>query len=349
MSKTILINLSLNELADLIESWGEPAFHAAQVWRWLYRSHAESFEAMSDLPLRLREMLSEKTSLGALTPVSEVASANGQTIKVLFRLADGETIEAVSMQQAGKRHTVCVSNQAGCPIHCSFCATGQQGFRRNLNAGEIVEQVIFFSRRMPDRPVTNVVFMGMGEPLVNYPATVKAIRILNSPHGFNLGARHMTLSTAGFIPGIKRLTREDLQVGLAVSLHAPTDSLRGTLVPLNRRYPLAELIAACRDFFAATGRRVTFEYVLFAGINDSSRHAVQLAKLLAGMNCHVNLIPANLTPGSSFLLCPRERIKAFQGELSRRGVPATIRRSLGADIQAGCGQLRGEMSPAQVE
>ncbi|MDO8472457.1 MAG: 23S rRNA (adenine(2503)-C(2))-methyltransferase RlmN [Dehalococcoidia bacterium] len=345
MNKVALYNLNFSELSDLLKSWGAPSYHADQLWKWLYRPGVGSFDAMTDLPLQLRARLADKTSLNMLTPVQEEVSRDGETTKVLFRLRDGDTIESVSMRQPsgdGERHTVCVSTQAGCPIRCPFCATGQQGFRRDLSAGELVEQVVFFAKSMPDRPVTNVVFMGMGEPLINYNATIKAIHVLNSPQGFKLGARHMTISTAGMVPGIKALAKEEVQVGLAISLHASNDRLRDSLVPLNRRYPLKELISACRDYFNATGRRVTFEYTLFQGINDSSRLAVQLAKLIKGTNSHVNLIPANPTPGG-FPPSPRDRIIGFCEELKRNGIGATIRRSQGSEIQAGCGQLRGRI------
>ncbi len=340
MNKTSLSNLSLDELTDLLKSWGVPPFRATQVWRWMYHSGAESFEAMSDLPVALRQRLAERTTLSTLVSVDEIKSRSGETTKVLFRLTDAETVEAVDMMQA-EHHTVCVSTQVGCPVACPFCATGRQIFKRNMGAGEIVEQVTFFARSAPERPVTNVVFMGMGEPLINYNATVKAVRTLNSPQGFNLGARHMTISTAGLVPGIKRLAKEGLQIGLAVSLHAPTNALRNSLVPLNVRYPVEELIGACRDYYAFTGRRVTFEYALFRGINDSLRQASQLAKLLAGTNSHVNIIPANKTHGSPFQPTPLQQVKAFREELEHSGIAATVRRSLGSDIQAGCGQLKG--------
>lgn len=344
MNKVALYNLSVKELADLLASWGEPPYHATQLWRWLYRSSASSFEAMTDLPLPLRQKLAGKASLLLLKAVQEEESRDGKTSKVLFKLREGDTIESVSMRQHTRgevlRHTICVSTQAGCPIGCLFCATGQQGFRRNLSAGEIVEQVMFFARLSAERPVTNVVFMGMGEPLLNYDATIKAIHILNSALGFNLGARHMTISTAGVVPGIKALAKEGIQVGLAISLHAPGDTLRNSLVPLNRKYPLQELMSACRDYYGVTGRRVTFEYTMFRGINDSSRFALQLARLLRGTNSHVNLIPANQTPGG-YPPSPKELIKEFCEELRRHGITATIRHSQGSEIQAGCGQLRG--------
>ncbi|MDP6495161.1 MAG: 23S rRNA (adenine(2503)-C(2))-methyltransferase RlmN [Dehalococcoidia bacterium] len=349
MKKAHLTDLSLKELTDLLHSWGESPFHAPQIWRWLYRSLAESFDGMSDLPQPMRHRLGIETNIGALRPIKELVSTRGDTVKALFCLEDKSTIESVSMhgrasEGKGTRHTLCISTQVGCPVGCPFCATGQHGFRRNLSPGEMVEQVLYFARTA-NRPVSNVVFMGMGEPLANYDATLKAIRILNSPQGFNLGARRITVSTAGLAPQIMRLAGEDLQVGLAVSLHAANDALRNTLVPLNIRYPIRKLLDACRAYFAATSRRVTFECVLFDGLNDSISHARQMAKLLTGMNCHVNLIPANTTTDPGFQPTSQARIRGFQAVLKRRGIAATTRRSMGADIRAGCGQLGIPESP----
>lgn len=350
MNKVALYNLSMKELSDLFASWGEPAYHATQLWRWLYRSGATSFDSMTDLPSPLRQKLVGKASLRLLSAARQEDSPDSRTTKVLFKLRDGDTIESVSMRQRtggdGVRNTICVSTQAGCLIGCPFCATGQQGFRRNLSAGEIVEQVMFFAKLSPPRPITNVVFMGMGEPFMNYDATIKAIHILNSAPGFNLGARHMTISTSGVVPGIKALAKEGIQVGLAISLHAPDDALRNSLVPVNRKYPLQELMSACRDYYGVTGRRVTFEYTMFRGINDSARFSLQLARLLRGTNSHVNLIPANHTPGN-YPPSPKDRIKQFCEDLRRHGITATIRHSQGSEIQAGCGQLRGCTNEAE--
>lgn len=343
MQKIPLANLELNELADLLKSWEQPAFHAAQVWHWMYQAGAASFTSMTDLPLNLRERLEQRTVIQAIELVEEIRSGSEKTSKLLFRLADGEAVETVDMLEQGeerKRHTVCVSAQVGCPVGCPFCATGQQKFKRNLSAGEIVEQVLFMVRRNPGKPVTNVVFMGMGEPLVNYNATVKAVRIMNATQGLNIGARHMTISTAGVVPGIKRLAKEGLQIGLAVSIHAPTNALRDSLVPMNERFPLEDLMRACKDYFAATGRRVTFEYSLFKGVNDLPRHAAQLAKLLTGTRGHVNLIPASKVRSSALDPSPPQRVKSFREELEKLGVNATVRRSLGGEIEAGCGQLK---------
>jgi 23S rRNA (adenine2503-C2)-methyltransferase len=245
------------------------------------------------------------------------------------------------------RYTVCLSTQVGCPIGCPFCATGQQGFERNLTSGEIIDQVLYFARYLQNQRmgsegerIDNIVFMGMGEPLANYNALRQAVSMLNSPDGFGLSARSITISTAGMVPGIKRLSGEKLQVGLAVSLHAPDNNLRDRLVPLNKKYPLEELIPACRDYFATTGRRVSFEYALFDGVNDSLSQARSLAELIKGMNCHVNLISANKVTGQIFQPSPRRQVLIFQQELKNRGINCTLRQSRGQDINAGCGQLR---------
>ncbi len=280
-----------------------------------------------------------------LEPLETLESADGSTRKVLFRLPDGETIESVFMLYE-RRRTVCLSTQVGCPIGCPFCATGRSGFRRNLKAGEIIAQVLHFAREAKktlgdsSKPVTNVVFMGMGEPLLNYDATIKAIRILNDQRGFNLGARRFTISTVGIVPGIRRLAEEGLQVELAVSLHAPNDEIRDRLVPVNKGYPIRRLLVACQEFIEKTKRRITFEYVLINGVNDSISHARELASLLRGMLCHVNLIPMNPFPGASMEPPPRRRVLAFEEELRRQGLSVTLRTSKGVDIQAGCGQLR---------
>jgi len=349
-----LLDMTHVQLIELLASWGEPSFRADQVWGWLYRSLVSDFSQMRNLPRELRARLGEAAYLPTLTPLTEKVSADGLTRKVLFALRDGETIESVFMRYE-RRRTVCVSTQVGCPIGCPFCATGQSGFRRDLTAGEILEQVLHFARQTEDQGpgtreqgagINNVVLMGMGEPLLNYEATWQAIETLNDAGGFGLGARHITLSTVGVVPGIRRLSREKLQVGLAVSLHAPTDRLRGKLVPLNRRYPLRRLMDACQGYGRNTGRRITFEYALMEGVNDSLEQARRLGHLLqdsllkAGCPCHVNLIPLNPTVGSPYQPSSRRMALAFQRELERQGVPTTLRVGRGVDIQAGCGQLR---------
>ena len=341
MTKTNLLDLTYHQLQALLDSWGEPDFRAEQVWDWVYKRLVDDYDQMHNVPKSLRQRLADKLVLHTLTPLNELVSADRQTRKVLFRLDDGQTIETVLMHYQ-RRHTVCISTQVGCAIGCPFCATGQSGFARNLTPGEIVEQVLYFARQLQAKGqhLTNVVVMGMGEPLLNYDATRQAIETLTDGRGFNLGARRITLSTAGVIPGIERLSREKLQVGLAVSLHAPTDELRSQLVPLNRRYPLGKLIPACHAYVKATGRRVTFEYALIHEVNDWKAQARQLAALLEGLLCHVNLIPLNPTAECAYKPSSPWRVRVFQEELNRLHVPNTLRLGRGIDIQAGCGQLR---------
>jgi 23S rRNA (adenine2503-C2)-methyltransferase len=338
-----LLDLSQEELRTLLVDWGEPSYRAGQIQGWLYQRYAASPEEMTDLPKTLRARLAAETSFNPLTPLVTLDSSDGQTRKTLFGLEAGAQVEAVLMGYK-KRRTLCISTQAGCAMGCPFCATGQGGFARNLTAGEIVAQVLYYARMLAGQGqrVTNVVFMGMGEPLANYAATWAAIRRLNDPRGFGLGARAMTLSTVGLAPAIRRMIHEPEQVGLAVSLHAPTDALRDELVPVNRRYPLAMLMQVCRDYVRATRRRISFEYALMDGVNDRDEQAGQLADLIQGMLAHVNLIPLNPTADSPYRGSPPERVRAFQAVLERRGIPTTLRLRRGIDIQAGCGQLRAQ-------
>jgi 23S rRNA (adenine2503-C2)-methyltransferase len=338
--KPFLLNLSQNELRELMTAWEEPAYRTQQIETWLYQRYVDDVTQMANLPKTLCRRLTHDTILNPLTPQVTLDSADGQTRKTLFRLPDGREIEAVLMRYE-KRQTLCISTQAGCAMACPFCATGQIGFMRNLSAGEIVAQVLHYARLLSQegKPVTNIVFMGMGEPLANYAETWRAIRRLNDPAGFNLGARRMTVSTVGLVPAIRRMSQEPEQVGLAVSLHAPNDALRNTIVPLNRRYPLAMLMQAVQDYIAATHRRVTFEYALMDNLNDSEALADQLAELLAGLLCHINLIPLNPTPNSPWSGSPDERVYAFRDRLEAAGIPTTVRLRRGIDIAAGCGQL----------
>jgi len=425
--KPQILDLSHLQLVELIGSLGEPQYRAAQIEKWVYGGLARSFDEMTDLPQPFRQKLASNCHLFTLEPIDERLSKDGQTRKVLFQLKDGKTIESAYMlyeptETSRERRTVCVSTQVGCSIRCPFCATGQQGFERNLTAGEIVEQVLYFvwlaqaagqcddaSHCVPDnphgfpsgrvgisvergagdtllpgfgvppthssppksggqgvetrlpgkpaktakmipeavasrpaarRPLTNVVFMGMGEPLANYEAVKGAIATLNSKRGLGLGARQITVSTVGLMPQIRRLAKEDVHVELAVSLHAASDRVRNVLVPVNRKYPLRRLIEACQEYLQETGRRPTFEYALFNGINDSLDQAHKLTDLLAGFDCHVNLIVGNPTPSKEFRPSVSRRVAAFQKELMDGGISNTLRQSRGADIDAGCGQLR---------
>jgi 23S rRNA (adenine2503-C2)-methyltransferase len=341
-----LSDLSSAQIEELVAGLGAPAYRAKQIRHWLYQGLASSFEEMTDLPKNFRQALAEKTVLHKLNSTREVTSRDG-TVKVLFSLPDNKTIESTLMlypaPEGKTSYTICLSTQVGCPIGCPFCATGQQGFERNLTPGEIIDQVLYFARRLrdagPQHRITNLVFMGMGEPLVNYDNLWQAVETLNASNGFGLGARNMTISTAGLVPQIKQLSLEKLQVGLAVSLHASTNKLRDWLVPLNRKYPLEQLIGACREYVAQTGRRITFEYILLEGVNDSLVQARQLVHLIEGLNCHVNLIAANKTLGD-LRPAKQETALAFEEELKRLHIQCTIRLGRGLDIDAGCGQLR---------
>ena len=348
-----IYDLSFEELEALLLEWGQPKYRARQVWEWLYRKYARDFSEMTNVPKGLRERLAATFSLHPLTPVTEQVARNRLTRKMLFSLHDGQTIETVLMLYE-KRRTLCISSQVGCAMGCPFCATGLSGFSRNLTTGEIVGQVLYYARWLADpladgadasplpRParVSNIVFMGMGEPMANYDRVWKAIRILVDKRGFNLGARHITVSTVGIVPGIRRMAEENLQVRLAVSLHAADDDLRNELVPINRRYPLADLMDAVRYYIQRTHRRVTFEYALMRGINDSPDHARALVRLLRGVLAHVNLIPMNPVEGTRFQPSTRRDTVQFARIIEAAGIPVTVRLRRGLEIDAGCGQLR---------
>jgi 23S rRNA (adenine2503-C2)-methyltransferase len=340
---------------------GEKKFRANQLWRSIYFETAESFDAMSTLSKSFRETLSTKFSISSLTEAMALTSADGTTSKSLYRLHDGELIETVMMRYETDGHrrnrkTACISTQAGCALGCTFCATGQQGLRRNLTVGEIVAQVIEMQRiahaedeaqvdsgkrtKGELQGVTNVVFMGMGEPLANYDNTMAAIRVLNDGQGLNIGARHITVSTVGLIPQILQLAEEELQINLAISLHAPDNNTRSQTMPINKRYPVEDLIRACHKYADKTKRRIFFEYVLLKEQNDSVEQAQKLGRLLNGLHCHVNLIPVNPTKEGPFERTDLNAAKAFQGGLKQYGIPSTLRMEKGIDINAGCGQLR---------
>lgn len=358
--KTDVLALTMPQLQAWLEERGEAAFRAKQIYNWLYRHLVTSFAEMRNLSQGLRARLEEEARIGPLVVRSELHSKDDRTRKILLALADGKLIESVLMLypplgENSARATVCVSTQAGCAYGCTFCATGQMGFERHLSAGEIVAQVLYYARELRAAPwqaaglpgsapidhITNIVLMGMGEPLHNYTNVLQALRILNSPDGFNLGARHMTVSTVGLAPAIRKLSQEPLQVNLAISLHAPTDELRSQTMPVNRKYPIAEVLAACQEYIAATRRQVTFEYVLLSGVNDTPEYAHKLGELLAPLKqfAHVNCIPVNATSASYKTPGP-EAIRAFRDILFEHGVSNSVRAERGDDIAAACGQLR---------
>jgi 23S rRNA (adenine2503-C2)-methyltransferase len=322
----------------LLAEWGEPAYRSRQVAEAAFRGLAASWDEVTVLPRSLRARLAAAEPLAQLA-VTGVQHSRDGTLKVGFRTRDGFPVEAVAMRHTARR-TVCVSSQSGCPLACTFCATGSMGLGRNLAAGEITEQVLVLARMLRDggERVGNVVMMGMGEPFLNYDAVLVACRRLNDPAGFGLGARQIAISTAGWVPGIERLADEPLQVKLALSLHAPNDELRQTLMPVTRRFPLHRLMAACRAYRERTRRRIFVEYLLLDGVNDSDGLAAELARLLAGGGVHVNLIAYNPT-GSAYRASPPDRVAAFARVLADLGLGASYRRSHGQDIDAACGQL----------
>lgn len=337
-----LYTLDKDQIAALLKEWGEPRYRADQVWDWLYNRRVDSFDAMTNLPKTLRDRLKSETRLGTLELETEQVSLDG-TQKRLYRLHDGQLIESVLMEYDDERRTACISTQAGCAMGCVFCATGQMGFARHLTAEEIFEQAVYFARELEARGerLSNVVLMGMGEPFHNYDASLAAVRRLMSHLG--IGARHITVSTVGLVPMIRRFADEGLQVKLAVSLHAATDSERSALLPVNKRYPLKDLLDACRYYQERSGRRMTFEWTLIQGENDTSEQAHALGKLLSGSHSHVNVIPLNPTTGFHGDPSALGRIETFIGILEEYGLTATMRVRRGIDIAAGCGQLKSSV------
>lgn len=344
MEKQLIYDLSLEQLQDTVRGWGESAYRAVQVWQGLYKNLWASPAQFTNLPKTIRSKLDAEFSFYGLSPAKTLSSSDGETIKTLFKLPDSKAIEAVLMRY-NQRNTLCISSQAGCAMGCTFCATGQMGFKRHLTSGEIVEQVLFYARQLAAQgeQVTNVVLMGMGEPFHNYDAVMAAIDRLNHPEGLNLGARRFTISTVGLVPMIRRFAEEQRQVNLAISLHAVDDGLRASMLPVDKKYPIAVLMQAVRDYVTLTRRRVTFEWALIQGVNDSVETARDLSQLLKGLLCHVNVIPLNPTRKFSGQGSTRERAAAFKTELEKNGIPCTIRIRRGIDIQAGCGQLATEI------
>ena len=356
-----ILDLSHEDLIKEFIDRGDKKYRADQVWRSLYKDGVRDFGEITTLSKPLRKSLDTQFTISPLSVETSLTSSDSSTTKKLFKLHDGELIETVLMRYEPDGHrknrkTVCVSTQAGCALGCTFCATGQQGFRRNLRVSEIVDQVIEMDiiARGEDQEeielgkrtkgelqgVTNVVFMGMGEPLANYNNTLNAIRVLNDGQGLSIGARHITVSTVGLIPEIEKLAKEDIQVNLAVSLHAPDDATRSQTMPINKRYPVADLIESCKNYVSRTNRRIFFEYVLLKNQNDSVTQSHKLGVLLRGLLCHVNLIPVNPTSNGPYERTDLGNAKEFQVGLQEFGIPSTVRMEKGIDINAGCGQLR---------
>jgi len=342
-----LYDLTLPQLEQWMSEYNLPTYRARQLFDAFYKKLASGYEEVTVLPLALRERLAAELPVATMRTVNAVETPNGDTVKTLFETSTGDLVESVLMLYRS-RATVCVSCQVGCAVGCAFCATGLMGLDRNLTTGEMVLQVLDAARAARDRgrALSNLVMMGMGEPFHNYPATIQMLRILNDPAGFGMGARRMTISTSGVVPFIDRLADEPMQVNLAISLHAPNDDLRSQLVPINRRHPIADLMAAVDRYTARTGRRVSFEYALMAGINDSDDIADDLAALLRGRLCHVNVIPLNPVSVLPYERPTAERIERFAMRAGATGIPVTVRYSRGVDISAACGQLRVEHQAA---
>lgn len=340
--KESIYSLQLDEMKNWLTENGEKAFRAAQVFDWLYIKRVKTFEEMSNLPKPLRDKLDEAFALTTLSTIIQQQSTDG-TIKFLFQLQDGYSIETVLMRH-DYGNSVCVTTQVGCRIGCTFCASTLGGLKRHLLAGEIVEQVVKVQQALDetDERVSHIVIMGIGEPFDNYDAMMNFLKVINHDKGLNIGARHITVSTSGIIPKIYQFADEQLQINFALSLHAPNQELRQKLMPIAKAYKLEDLMEAVRYYTDKTGRRVSFEYGLFGGENDSVEQAAELAKLIKDIKCHVNLIPVNYVPERDYVRTPRNKIFAFEKELKKHGINATIRREHGSDIDAACGQLRAK-------
>lgn len=346
MTKPLIYDLSTPALKQVLDELKQPGFRLKQLQQGLYNKLYDNFDQFAAMPKAFRQVLAERFTINPLQVAKRLVSKDGNTEKLLFELVDDKLIETVLMRFE-RRNTLCVSTQVGCPMGCVFCATGQMGYQRNLSAGEILSQIIFFQRQLHSNgeALRNIVYMGMGEPFLNYSNVSQSLQVLSDPEKIGLGARRITVSTVGIIPRIPDFGCDHPQANLAISLHAPDDELRSQILPANRQYPLDKLMLACRDYIAQTNRKLTFEYALIAGLNDSDAHAHQFARLIKGMLCIVNLITLNPsksypTPGSS-----QDRVQAFRNILVQHGVRVTVRLRRGLDINAGCGQLA---SPQQA-
>ncbi len=328
---------NLEQLKDELESLGEKKYRAEQIFKWIYVDKVNSFDEMTNLSISLREILKNNYSINNFKVIKRQVSSDG-TQKFLFDILDGNAIESVLMKYH-HGNTICVSSQVGCKMGCKFCASTGIKFVRSLSAGEIVEQVLAVERESGEK-ISNIVFMGIGEPLDNYDNVIHAIRILNNPKGLNIGARHISVSTSGIVPRIYDLAKENIQCTLSVSLHATNNEKRSQMMPINKKYSIEELIKACKDYINITNKRISFEYALAKDNNDNLEDAKQLVSLLKGMLCHVNLIPINKIENGNFVKSSNENIIKFRDYLNDNGIVATIRRELGSDIDAACGQLR---------
>lgn len=336
-------SLSLSELTETMKEIGQPAFRAKQIYAWLNKG-VTSFDAMTNLSVQLRELLRERFELTVPVVVRKQISAKDGTIKYLWRLSDGNCVETVLMQYH-HGNTVCISSEVGCPMGCAFCASTIGGLVRRLTPSEMLDEVLF-TQIDSGLPISNIVLMGIGEPLDNFDTVMKFLELVNHPDGMNIGMRHISLSTCGIVPKINALAEKNLQLTLSVSLHAPDNETRSRIMPVNKAYPVEQLIAACKAYFERTGRRISFEYAMIRDVNDSAKTAQTLLKLLKGLPAHVNLIPLNDVEESPLKPSTKETVFAFQKILEEGGVTATVRRTLGSDIDASCGQLRRNYAKA---
>ena len=346
VKKSDILSMTISELESLLASFEEPKYRATQIFEWLHKSRVDSFQKMDNLPKKLRAILEENCRIASCKVAETRTSSRDETQKFLFELEDSTLIESVRMQY-NFGHSICISTQAGCRMGCKFCASSTGGLLRNLTAGEMCSQVYSADKngqaddttQSVTNLVPNIVLMGCGEPLDNFDQVIRFIELIGHPKGANVGARHITLSTCGLVPQIMELADQRLQITLAISLHGPDDQIRKALMPIAGRYPIGELIEACRYYFNMTKRRLTFEYALVRGFNDNQEHAIKLAKLLSGLLCHVNLIPVNPAIGN-YSPTLRKEAEAFSAVLQRNKIKSTIRRTIGSDVDAACGQLR---------
>ena len=342
MEKQDIKSLFLEELEEQLAALNQPKFRAKQIFSWLHEKQVTSFEDMTNLPAALRQSLKQQYYIAAAQIARRLQSQLDGTVKYLFRFNDGNCVEAVLMKYK-YGNSLCISTQVGCRMGCKFCASTLGGLVRSLTASEMLEEIYAATRDSGQR-VSNVVLMGIGEPLDNYDTVLRFLKLLSMPGGYQLSLRHLSLSTCGVVDKIYQLAQEDLGLTLSISLHAPNNEIRSQTMPVNQRWNVEELVEACRAYFAKTGRRISFEYALIEGVNDEPCHARELAQRLRGMPAHVNLIPVNPVKERGFTRGPRKKIEAFQAQLEKLGVNATIRRELGADINAACGQLRREQA-----
>ncbi len=341
-----LKSMTLAELEDFVVNNGFPKFRAKQIFNWIYKG-VRRFDQMTNLPKAMISFLTEKACLSLLEPEEKFVSAIDSTVKYLYRLNDGNYIESVVMRYH-HGYTICISSQVGCRMGCSFCQSTKGGKIRDLSAGEILDQIMYANMDL-GITIHNIVMMGIGEPLDNFDNVIRFLELVNDPQGLNIGYRHISLSTCGVVPGIERLADYDLPLTLSVSLHAPFDEIRSEMMPINRKYNIAVLLDACKKYQSVTGRRISYEYTLVRGVNDSDRCADRLISLLRGTLCHINLIPVNKIDNGKYDPTEREAVLRFQKRLTDGGLNATIRRTLGADIAASCGQLRSKKMKGVIQ